>query len=289
MVNTKIKSGGDNLETDRMLYELLDDELKVNLDEEVEAPPISISFGTHSSYSKRDGSTIEQTPIGTDGNFSFVQAPPKTMKTFFVSLLVSSYLKSGNKFGTSKMKSNRKDRDVLHFDTEQGRWHCLRGFRKVSDMANAENDKGYHSYSLRKIDYKTRLGFIEYKLEQAKKGSIGLVIIDGLADLVVDVNNMEESNLCVQKLMLWSTKYNCHIITVIHSNYGSDKPTGHLGSTCEKKSECQISLSKQEENNLIVDVTCKRSRNRLFENFSFFINKAGFPEVIDTNVPDIDF
>ena len=40
--------------------------------------------------------------------------------------------------------------------------------------------------------------------------------------------------------MAWSTVYDCHIVTVIHSNFGSDKPTGHLGSFLEKKAETQI-------------------------------------------------
>jgi len=59
------------------------------------------------------------------------------------------------------------------------------------------------------------------------------VIIDGIADLVSDVNNLEESNLVVQKIMKWSAELDCHIVTVIHSNFGSDKPTGHLGSFLE--------------------------------------------------------
>ena len=42
--------------------------------------------------------------------------------------------------------------------------------------------------------------------------------------------------------MEWSAKFNCHIVTVIHSNYGSEKPTGHLGSFLEKKTETQIQL-----------------------------------------------
>ena len=46
-----------------------------------------------------------------------------------------------------------------------------------------------------------------------------MVVIDGVADLVSDVNNLEESNLCVQKIMQLSAKYDCHIITVIHSNF----------------------------------------------------------------------
>jgi hypothetical protein len=98
-------------------------------------------------------------------------------------------------------------------------------------MAGFKDLGCYQTYALRTINYKTRIKFIEWTLEQ-NKGNNGLVIIlDGIADLVSDVNNLQESNLCVQKIMEWSARYDCHIITVIHSNYGTnDKATGHLGS-----------------------------------------------------------
>ena len=275
----------DELEVQRMYLESIEGDLKVNLDEEVPAPPVSLSFGTH-TYTNIRGTFTEPSVIGTDGNFSFIQAPPKVGKSFFVSLLVSSYLSSGNRWAQD-MKSNRKGRDVFHFDTEQGKWHCLKGFRRISDMS--EEVDGYHTYSLRTIDFHTRLKFIEYTLENAKEGSIGLVVIDGIADLVSDVNNIEEANRCVQTLMRLSTLYNCHIITVIHSNHGSTKPTGHLGSFCEKKTECQISLSREEDTPKIINVSCKRSRNASFEDFSFFINKLGFPEIIEATLPTIDY
>ena len=67
--------------------------------------------------------------------------------------------------------------------------------------------------------------------------NIGLVVIDGMADLVSDVNNIEESNKATQKIMEWSARLNCHIVTVIHSNFGSDKPTGHLGSSFLKRKQ----------------------------------------------------
>ena len=278
-------SNADQLEIDRMYFESIESDVKVNLDEEVPAPPVSLSFGTH-TYTNIRGTFTEPSVIGTDGNFSFIQAPPKSYKSFFVSLLVSSYLRSGNRWAKD-MKSNRKGRDVYHFDTEQGKWHCLKGFRRSSDMA--EEQEGYLTYSLRTIDFSSRLKFIEHKLANAEEGTVGLVVIDGIADLVSDVNNIEESGKCVQKLMEMSTKYNCHIITVIHSNYGSDKPTGHLGSFCEKKTECQISVSRSEDNDKIVNVTCKRSRNASFDDFSFFVNKLGYPEVIEATLPTIDY
>jgi len=272
-------------EIERMYYESIEDSLRVDLDVDVEEPPIALSFGTH-SYTTKNGSKTVETPIATYGNFSFIQAPPKSYKSFFTSLVVSAYLKSQNRWVGDKFKSHRDGRDVYHFDTEQGRWHSQRSFRRASDMAAVT--EGYNTYCLRTVSYKDRLGFINHKLSEAEDGKVGLVIIDGIADLVADVNNIEESNQCIQKLMEWSSNFDCHIMIVIHSNHGSTKPTGHLGSFCEKKTETQISLNREEDSK-IVDVTCKRSRNRGFDDFSFFINKFGYPEIVDSRLPDINF
>jgi hypothetical protein len=104
-------------------------------------------------------------------------------------------------------------------------------------------------------------------------------IIDGVADLCSDVNNIEESNRVVQKLMKWTKELNCHIVTVIHSNFGTDKPTGHLGSFLEKKTETQIQLELNTVNKGLVKVSCKRSRNAPFEDFNFKVNNFGLPQV----------
>jgi hypothetical protein len=80
--------------------------------------------------------------------------------------------------------------------------------------------------------------------------------------------------------MEWSAKFDCHIITVIHSNFGSSKPTGHLGSLLEKKCESQIELELNTVHTEQVTVKCKRSRGYSFETFSFKINDIGLPEVV---------
>jgi hypothetical protein len=275
----------DEQTTQAMYFEMIESELYVPLDQEVEKPPIAISIGTH-QYSTPRGTFTDETPVATYGNFSFIQAPPKSFKSYFVSILASVYLRSENKWAGSDFKSYRDGRRLLHFDTEQGLWHCQKGFRRVADMA--EETQGYETYALRTISYKDRIGFIEHKLFESEENDIGLVIIDGLADLVSDVNDIAQSNECVQKLMQWSAKKQCHIITVIHSNWGSDKPTGHLGSFAEKKAETQISLERNDESN-VVTVKCKRSRNYGFSDFEFMINKFGFPEVIGSGYPELNF
>lgn len=243
----------------------------------MEYPPTALSLGETIINSKK-GKIKVPTPIGTYGNFSFVQAPPKSKKTFFISLLGSVFLSGQNNFG-GDIKGHNEGRCLIHFDTEQGHWHSQRVFKRVFDMAECDDVGCYKTFALRTIGYKQRLEFIEYILKE-NKGKNGLVIIDGIADLVSDVNNLEESNLCVQKVMAWSTKYDCHIITVIHSNFGSDKPTGHLGSFLEKKTETQIQLEKNPVHKGQIDVICKRSRGYPFETFSFDVNEFGLPYVV---------
>ena len=81
--------------------------------------------------------------------------------------------------------------------------------------------------------------------------------------------------------MRWTENHNVHIIVVIHSNFNSDKPTGHLGSFLEKKTETQIQLKVSEDDDNIVDVKCKRSRSYPFEDFSFEVDREGIPRIID--------
>jgi len=263
--------------TQNMLMELIKEECSIDTSEVMDYPPTALSLGETIIKTKKGNITFP-IPIGTFGNFSFVQAPPKTKKTFFISLLASVFLSGNNNFG-GKIKGYRNNKCLLHFDTEQGSWHAQRVFKRVQDMAGVKYLGCYQTYALRTISYKQRLEFIEYCLEENKDKN-GLVIIDGIADCVSDVNNLEESNLCVQKIMQLSARYNCHIITVIHSNFGSSKPTGHLGSFLEKKTETQIELEANTVNKDWVTVKCKRSRGYAFETFSFSVNDFGLPYVV---------
>ena len=180
------------------------------------------------------GDSIIPIALGTFGNLSVITAPPKTKKTFFVSLLASAFLSGTNIYG-GDIKGHRGSGDLIHIDTEQGAWHCSKVFRRPLDMDRDIPKDKYHTFALRTIGFKERLEFIEYYLKENIKEP-SLVIIDGVADLCADVNNIEQSNQLVSSLMRLSQQQNVHIICVIHQNYGSQKlGTGHLGSALEKK------------------------------------------------------
>jgi len=262
----------------QLLMEMYEDELRIDPTQKIEHPEPALSLGTK-TYETKDGLVEYPLALGTKGNFTFVQAPPKSKKTFFISLLSAVYMKGNLETFGGELKGFREDNNLIHFDTEQSLFHCQMVFKRPLDMAQIDISK-YHTYALRQLDFKERILFIEHVLYNKLEGKdIGLVIIDGVADLCSDVNNIEESNAVVQKLMKWTKELNCHIITVIHSNFGSDKPTGHLGSFLEKKTETQIQLELNTVNKELVTVSCKRSRNASFETFSFKVNNFGLPQV----------
>jgi len=267
------------------LMELLVEKCYIDPNEQIEHPPVAISLGEH-SYKTKEGLQTYPTPIGTYGNFSFIQAPPKHKKTFLVSLLSAAYLGGDSKRFVGKIKGHRDGKCLYHFDTEQGRFHAQRTFRRVLDMCKLEQ-QCFNTYGLRSLMYDERLDLIEHVLKYSN--DVGVLVIDGVADLVSDVNNIEESNKVVGKIMKWTEEYQCHIITVIHTNHNSNKPTGHLGSALEKKAETQIQLEKDESDESIIKVKCKASRSKSFDDFSFFVNDYGYPEVTEQELEVLDY
>ena len=262
-----------------MLMEYIEQDCYVDITKKIEYPPVALSYGEKVIRTSKEDILVP-IALGTFGNLSVITAPPKTMKTFFVSLLASAFLSGTNIYG-GQIKGHRQDGHLIHFDTEQGQWHAAKVFRRPLDMdSNIPQDK-YHTFALRTVAFKERLEFIEYYLSE-KIDKPSLVIIDGIADLLADVNNIEQSNKLVSELMRISTQYNVHIINVIHQNYGSQKlGTGHLGSALEKKAETVISLEANTVNKEWVTVRCGRSRGYCFETFSFKVNEKGLPTIVD--------
>jgi len=252
-------------------FQFMLEDCEVNPDEKINSPPVAISLGMYNDFE----GNVHALPLATYGNFVFIQAPPKSYKTYFVSLLTAAYL-DGDKSFVSYIKGHRGDREVLYIDTEQSKWHTQSVSKRIARMIPDKKmvDK-LNVFALREYVHVDRMNFIETYLSHNQK--TGVIIIDGAADLVSDVNNIEECNEVTQRIMTISSKYNCAIITVIHSNYGSEKPTGHLGSALEKKAETQIIIEKNSQSGGML-AKCRRSRNRAFDPISFIIEK-GLPRI----------
>ena len=74
-----------------------------------------------------------------------------------------------------------------------------------------------------------------------------------------------------------------HLTGILHTNFGSDKATGHLGSSIMKKAETVCVLEYGERSTL---VKFKYTRGFPIDNFEFSIGTDGLPYVSEsTGVP----
>lgn len=272
----KIQAESTSLEKD---FIKIHDEHFISVDEILKPQPVAISIG-HSEYK----GTTYPIPMGSYGDFSCIVGASKAKKSFFKSMLIAGYIGGNSNMFAEDIKGHRtSDKYVIDIDTEQSEYHSQRVFKRVVELVGV-NPSFYKPFSLRKLSANERFEFIDWLFTQSPYvGNIGLVSIDGIADLVNDVNDLEASNKVAQKLLEWSAKENCHIITVLHRNFGTKKPTGHLGSSVLKKAETVVFVEKENELTL---VNPEYTRNQPFEPFAFGVNSDWLPYVVDYQISD---
>ena len=239
----------------------------IDLSKEIAQPPIAISCGF--DYSSN------HIPIVTYGNFACLVGASKSYKSFLKSALIACYIggQSQNYFEDITGHDNR-DKYVIDIDTEQGDYHVQKASKRVERMVGSKLSN-YKSFAVRPYSPEERVQFIDWLFNESEyKGKIGLLSIDGAADLVNNVNDLEKCNEVTGKFMKWTSDNNCALLTVIHKNFDSNKPTGHLGSAILKKSESVLFIDKQDN---VATVKPKYTRNIPFNEFSFIINEEGLP------------
>lgn len=256
----------------------------VDIKKRIEHPPVAISMGYHSYNGKQF-----PVPFGTYGNFSCIVGASKSKKTFLKSLVVASYIGGKTNHYAGRIKSHReRDMFIIDLDTEQSSWHAQNVFKRTMKMVGCEDYEFYKPFALRPYDPKQRLEFIEWLIyESDMRDNIGLVGIDGLADLVDDFNDLKESQKAIQKVMKWTDDKQFHLTTILHSNYGSAKAVGHIGSSMLKKAETVCSVANTDD---FVTATFTHTRGFPIDSFSYDVEKeTGLPFIINDNSLDYEF
>ncbi|NID10635.1 AAA family ATPase [Fibrivirga algicola] len=225
--------------------------------------------------------------IGTAGNFSLIIGAAKSRKSFMTAALIASYLNPRHPvLNCIQANPIPNQQAVLYFDTEQSRHHVLRSVKRMCMLSDIERPQGLHSYALRSLDTTKRLEAIEYLIEHTP--NVGLVVIDGIRDLVFDINSAEEATNISTRLLRWTEQRNIHLLTVLHTNKGNLEARGHLGSELINKSETVMRVIKDQHDKSISIVTPEQCRDMDFEPFAFTINEQGLPKAVDAPVSDND-
>lgn len=173
-------------------------------------------------------------------------------------------------------------RKILYVDTEQSKYHCHKVMERIMCLAGLPTDKDRDDFIfvvLRECTPDKRKQIIDYML--ANMEDIGLVIIDGIRDLMYDINSPSESSELINLLMKWSSEYNLHIHTVLHLNKGDDNTRGHIGTELNNKAETVLQVTKSTQDVNISEVKAMHIRDKDFEPFAFRINDSALPEIAE--------
>ena len=235
---------------------------------------------------------VDEAIIGTLGNFSVSTGKAKAKKTFNVSAIVAAALVNGQvlEYQASFPESKRT---ILYFDTEQSPYHCQLVMQRILKLAKLPIDREpeHLKFShLRAIaDPNERREIIRYAIYHTP--NVGLVVIDGIRDLMLDINNSTEATKLVGDLMQWTSEQNIHIQTVLHLNKGDDNARGHIGTELNNKAETVLQIMKD---NTLPDrsiVAPAIIRSKPFNKFAFRLKEMEdeicIPE-IDTSYKHAD-
>lgn len=217
---------------------------------------------------------VNGSTIGTLGNFSASTGKAKSKKTFNISAIVAAALKNDEVLQYSAFLPENK-RKILYVDTEQSKYHCHKVMERIMRLAGLPTDKDREDFIfvvLRECTPDKRKQIIGYML--ANMEGIGLVIIDGIRDLMYDINSPSESSDLINLLMRWSSEYNLHIHTVLHLNKGDDNTRGHIGTELNNKAETVLQITKSTQDVDISEVKAMHIRDKDFEPFAFRINET---------------
>ena len=230
--------------------------------------------------------SIDNSVIGTLGNFSASTGKAKSKKTFNVSAIVAAALGNTTVLRYRATLPLLKSK-ILYIDTEQSAYHCMKVMSRIFSLAdfplNEHPDK-FEFLGLRKFTPEIRIAIIELAIYNTE--GLGLVIIDGIRDLVYDINSPSEATTLMSKLVQWTEERQIHIHTVLHQNKGDDNSRGHIGTELNNKAETILQIAKDEFDRDTSIVSAVHIRAVEFDKFAFRINDLALPELINDYQPN---
>ena len=201
----------------------------------------------------------------------------KSGKTMLLSIIMAACLSSKT---LALERVSDENLRVLWIDTEQSQQSTQDILvNRVMPLAGVSelSDDQFFAFNLRGLGYEKRM-----ELTRKAIGTVSpdLVIIDGIKDLVTDINDAVQATLIMEQLMALAQQNNCCIVNVLHQNKSEadHNMRGSIGTEltnkafevfqCELIEECETFKVKQ---------TFSR-KDRIKHKLFYRLNEQALPE-----------
>ena len=206
--------------------------------------------------------SINNVPLGTQGNLLGITGGEGTGKSNFVGSLIAGSISQTDKIDTlgTNVQQNKENKAILLYDTEQSEIQLYKNISSVLKRAKSnEMPTCLKAYCLTSMSRKERMQAIVQSMDKFyyQFGGIQMVVIDGIADLVRCANDEAESVALIDELYRLAGIYKTCIVCVLHFIPNGLKLRGHLGSELQRKAAAILSIEKDDDPQLSVVKTLK--------------------------------
>ena len=220
---------------------------------------------------------IGDVPTLPKGNLVAVSAKWKNGKTFFCDILAGIFLGSDIYKNCENLIKQGK---VQFFDTEQAVSDTVRIRKTIKSITPPERHGDLEVFCLRSAvidsDGQSEISRYEFIRRSIENDRPDLVVIDGIADLIYNYNDVNESQDIVNKLAAIANEFNCCIVVVMHQNKGKQDKSmkGHIGTMLYQKCSDEFIVEKH---GTIFSVVHDVSRHRQSGGLVFKLDAKAIP------------
>ena len=219
-------------------------------------------------------------PCFPRGEVVTVTGKPKSGKTYFLSLLMTACTTDRDVIGIRRT-TDSPPLKCLWYDTEQ----CQQSTREIiadrirpmaTDSQGSFQEEMYDIFNSRSLDFSERMELLESAVAHCHPD---LVVIDGICDLIRDINDGTTVKAVVEDLMRTAQAYDCCIVCAIHQNKGAEdrNPRGWIGTELNNKS-FEVYACELLKPEMIFAVEQMLSRRYRMESlFYFVVDDNGMP------------
>ena len=225
------------------------------------------------------------TPCFPRGDLTTIAGPAKSGKTFLTTMTMACCVK---RQVLEFERISEEPLKVLWFDTEQSRMTTKRILTdrvgQMTDHEGAFPDEQFYVLNVRSLTPEERVDMLHLAIDTYKPD---MVIIDGIADMLNDINNGPNATELMQKLLTIASTKKCNITTVIHLNRTGERLNlrGWIGTVMVQKSYEVFNCEKVfKTKTFLADLTFSR-RYHLDQTLYYEIDDKGLP--FATEKPDI--
>lgn len=216
-------------------------------------------------------------PCFARGELVALTGKAKSGKTYVCSLLMALAIKP-QIMGIQRIQDDPLK--VLWIDTEQSTdsTHEILSLRIGKLIEQEVPDEQYFVYNFRQDNWQDRLSLV---LACISKHRPDLVIFDGIRDVVGDINNYQEAQTVLGKMLSIASWSNACIVCVLHQNKSLEDKTlrGALGTELQNKSFETYECQKDPDTRIFSMHQVATRKYDITQKLEFTVDQEGLPVI----------